>query len=552
MSWNLKNAKIQQTHTLISKTFHVTTIVFAELTDSKTAAELANAKFPETMQAPVSGPGIYMRIQKLEKALEELKSMATAGLETVEVKPEEVPKEGTWEISSQPAGNKQTVWRFKTDASKGKGTYTFSGPKPPSKNSDGNWTTEDGGKITLERPKPTKSESDPEAGIHTMAAPLTDSEIDAIAAKVLQDKNKAGEGPITGEADDEDAYGSIMKIGAKAPKKVEASVVQKGDVKKGADLKSFSKDPESVVNYHDSGNKKESKSYTATQEAAKGKDFEATSTTPQGQEYNTSQAGNSKGKENEIESQALKAKDFNVTQTKSGKLELSGKDTNSVLAQSSARALQDSVKNSDAPVVPVGDINKATVFAVRSDRFKGYLVVVSSDGEKPNEEVLEKLKSKLPEYLNQSGEVLSSFEFVSCEIESVPFHQWSAEDAEFSATAGHEGHQWAISYFADEKPLPEIGNQEGSEMVTVGVLDVLPEAALPVDIYIYLPVNNKHFLYVRKGKKLGKNQRDRLEKQLVNNFFVKDEDVPAFKKFCIENKLKFRVLDFASKGQKAS
>jgi len=71
LSWNLPHANIPKTYQLFTKTFKVNCVVFAEKSDGKTAAQLTNSHIPQTMQAPVSGPGLYMRIQKLIKEKEE-------------------------------------------------------------------------------------------------------------------------------------------------------------------------------------------------------------------------------------------------------------------------------------------------------------------------------------------------------------------------------------------------------------------------------------------------------------------------------------------------
>lgn len=516
LSWNLKNAKIQQTYSLITKTFKVTTVVFAELTDSKTAAELSNARFPETMQAPVSGPGIYMRVQKIEKAMEDLEAVANQEPLEKSIHPEDVPKDGTWESAGSDPVTGQQVWRFSSNTSNLKGHYTFKGKRPPRKSNSGAWETDDGAAISFKAIE-TTSENAP-------TDQLSDSDIDALAEKILQDKSMAGKGPLTGEVEtEEDEYGSIMKIGAKQ-KTRESSILQSSDEKKANELKKFEQTTPSETNYLDKNDKSASKEHQVNQTGKKEKDFSFSQ---------------SQGAEGIIGDK----------RSETAELKLSGRDAQSILAKSSAKALQDSVKPNGENVMPIDFINKAIVFTVKSSRFKGFLVVSSGDNDDFDPEVLGKLKEKLPAYMSEQGETLSNLEITECKLSGVKFLDWSSEDAEFSAVVGHKNHQWAISYFPDENALPEVTAGSDTEMVSVDMLDVLPEAPLPFDIYIYLPVNNKHFLYVKRGKKLGKAQRDRLKGQSVSHFFIKNESIQDFKKFCIENKLAYKVSEYQIKKQ---
>lgn len=183
LSWNLKNAKLMQTYNMLTRTFKMLTIVYAESPDSKTAAELSSSGLPEIIQSPVSGPGMYMRIQKIVKAREEAGAVVPGanGVTTIEAKTEDLPESGTWEESGTDQKTQQKIWRFKTDASthKGKkGDFTFKGKKPPIKDASGKWAVDekDKGYLGFETQAPKNN-------IH-----LSDEEIEAIASRISQGK----------------------------------------------------------------------------------------------------------------------------------------------------------------------------------------------------------------------------------------------------------------------------------------------------------------------------------------------------------------------------
>ncbi len=156
LSWNLPGANIIKTYQLIAKTLKVECVVFAEKSDGKTAAELTMSRLPEVMQAPVSGPGLAMRLQKLIKAKEEGdKPVAEKTNHNYQQKPQrrtikcsnqDVPKEGTWESAGVDPEDGQPIYRFKSSNSNGNdtGVYSFKGPRPPQMDKSGNWDSSTG------------------------------------------------------------------------------------------------------------------------------------------------------------------------------------------------------------------------------------------------------------------------------------------------------------------------------------------------------------------------------------------------------------------------
>lgn len=567
LSWNLRNAKVLQTYSLLTRTFHCDVIVFAELTDSKTAAELANAHLPQTMQAPVSGPGIYMRIQRIEKAKEDAVHSAEKAAAKREVKAETLPPEGEWESAGVDPQTGKPIWRFKSESGAAKGSYTYTGDTPPTKDENGVWKTPDDSPLHFDAKGSSSATGSEEEG--SVSPPLTDAEIEAMTTQVLQSR-KAGKGPVTGEEEEDDGFGSIMKIGSAAPPKREAQIIQKEEP--GQSTYHIQKGSESEAKDHIIKQEAlKSKEHSATQEGLKAKDFSVTQEGKTSSEYSVQQDSKKPSAEHSITQQGHDSKEHSISQEgpkrgaefaaseqsknsatpgtvrkKPATSQVSGKGTDSILAKSSSKALNESVTSSNKEVIGLESVEKIVVLIVQTQRFRGHLVVANSAGGVFDSKVLESLRDKLAKYLSENGETLKDFEVYPCDIKQVSYEAWSKEKAEFSATAGHLDHEWAIAFFPDEKPLPNIEDQEKSDMVCVDILDVLPEEALPFDVFIFLPVNGKHFLYVRKGKKLGKSQRDRLSDKSVTKFFIKKSAVPEFKNFCVANRLNFSISEISS------
>lgn len=572
LSWNLKNSNTLKTVKLITTTFNSYVVVFAEVADSKTAAELASARLPEIMQAPVSGPGIYMKIQRIIKAKEEAESSGESKghskvssnrseekTEVISVSASDVPQEGEWERKGRDEKTGQDIWSLKTKgASKvdGKsGTYTFKGDKPPVRSKKGGWATDEG-EISFEAKVAVKK---PEKN-------FTEKELEELASQALIDGKSLDALPAEDDTED-DEYGSIMKIGKNPPKhKPRGEVIlQNGGPKKEKGMLDLSKDAQEredlIIQKGQKGSSKQMQAtqegpnaneYKETQEAAKGKQFSLTQegNAPNDNEFNKTQKGPSANSFNETQQGPAQNK-HNLTQkgqpavlgSRSPKANVNGKSADSVLARSILKSLQESlVYDEQAAIEEIGDVKKVAVMTINSQKFQGYLVATSSQ-EEPRKDILETLKDKIGKYLNESGEFLKDFEHFDITIEQVNFKAWSDQFAEFIALAPHQREQWGLAFFPFDGVQPNI-EKKGEGMVAVDVVDVLPEALLGFDLFIHFPINNRYFLYCKNGQYISENQRTRMQKAKVHRFFIKESDVLSFQTFCVKNRVNGKVVEY--------
>ena len=161
ISWNFKGTPPVRLYELISKSFRVPCIGFAEEGDSRTAAGLAQTGPKEIIHAPVSGPVFFMRIQKIikerEAALNETAPVGQTPKVTtqtindskmVAASPSAIEHEsGEWakrEVRGEAGGGK-TVWMFKREGEvETRGHYYFFGDHPPVKSGKGGWGLQPG------------------------------------------------------------------------------------------------------------------------------------------------------------------------------------------------------------------------------------------------------------------------------------------------------------------------------------------------------------------------------------------------------------------------
>lgn len=543
LSWNLKNAKILQTYNLFAKTFKKMTVVFAEATDSKTAAELANSGLAEIMQAPVSGPGMYMRIQKIVKAREEI-SQNIAGSEKaaapIIAKTEDIPSEGTWESAGEDQKSGQKIWRFKSENSnhKGKrGVFTFKGEKPPHKDKKGQWKTEgdEGGEVSFEAigtPAHQTFNHGPQEH-HEEDRELSEQEIEAIASRIAQGK--------TGD-EEADGFGTIMKLGAKKKDPKSPAITSSAEQKTREDMILQSGALPNTNELSATQQGIESKEHTIRQEGLKGKEYQATLEKTEGKEFEIQTAEKAKSKQNIVLGGAI------------GKGGLRGKNADSILAQVALKALEESVggANGEEESAPLRETERCVVFTINSERFRGYFVAATSNRTSVDKKVIDSLKSKIAEHLAANGENLKEYQLVECFTEKFDFKGWSDNAAEFIALADHKAEQWGLAFFPTKETVPRVEVHVPGKMLAVDIQDVLPESKINFDLFIFLPMNNKHFLYVRRGQYLSQIQSERMKTGKVTRFYIKEEELQHFKDFCITNRINAYISDFRQSQPKAS
>lgn len=543
LSWNLKNAKIFQTYNLLAKTFKRMTVVFAEATDSKTAAELANSGLAEIMQAPVSGPGMYMRIQKIVKAREEISQNAMAAEKAaapVSAKAEDIPSEGTWESAGQDQKSGQKIWRFKSENSnhKGKrGIFTFKGEKPPHKDGKGQWKTDENeaGEISFEAQGSLAHQEASNNDLrrqHEEDRALSEQEIEAIASRIAQGK--------TGE-EETDGFGTIMKLGAKKKDSKAPAIPSPGEQKIREDMILQSGAHPNANEFSATQQGMESKEHAIRQEGLKGKEYQATLEKTEGKEFEIQTSEKAKSKQNIMLGGAI------------GKSSLSGKNPESILAQVAQRALEEAVSGSGGEKsVPLNETERCMVFTINSERFRGYFVAATSNRTNIDKRVIDSLKLKIAEHLAASGENLKEYQVVECATEKFNFKGWSDSAAEFVALADHQSEQWGLAFFPAKETVPKIEVHVPGKMLAVDVQDVFPESTINFDLFIFLPMNDKHFLYVRRGQYLSRLQSERMKSGKVTRFYIKEEELQHFKDFCITNRINAYISDFKQSQSKAS
>jgi CheY-like chemotaxis protein len=175
----------------------------------------------------------------------------------------------------------------------------------------------------------------------------------------------------------------------------------------------------------------------------------------------------------------------------------------------------------------IGIISRVSVLEVHSRSMRGYLVAARADGKMLDPEILEKVYDQLARILRSSGEQLECPIVRSVDVDPVDFMEWSRAKAEVSRVAEIEGEEFAIAFFSTRSESLFKEGFVNDHMVAIDVSQV--PGSVPCDLYLYLPLNRKFIVYVRKGKALPQECRQKLKSRRVERLFARRIDLDRVK-----------------------
>jgi hypothetical protein len=204
-----------------------------------------------------------------------------------------------------------------------------------------------------------------------------------------------------------------------------------------------------------------------------------------------------------------------------GKLEV-----DNLIGQGVQKSLDESVvrfKNPEKQVIQ--DSSNVSCIIIVSPRFSGYLVTAMGKNKKIDEEFIEKVRLKLFKFLKDRGENVSDDErSMDMKIKQVNFEEWAAESAEFLKKSVHQGNEVAMAFFPKPDVKTEFKESAAQEMLAVDLKEIKTDVPLEFNVYLYLPRNSKYVLYTPEGGIMFKHQKDKLQREGVNEVHVLKED----------------------------
>jgi len=180
-------------------------------------------------------------------------------------------------------------------------------------------------------------------------------------------------------------------------------------------------------------------------------------------------------------------------------------------------------------------VSKVGVFPVVSETMPGYLVVgmtANSQG------FLKVCETSLQQSFNSMGVVAKVEPGFWIDIPEVQFDEWSMACASFTFKVENLGAEVGVAFFPSDRPLPKVQPISGEDMVSVAVADISTEEPVSFKAYIYLKENDKYYLYLRNGRQLQPEQKQRLEDKNISEFHMKAVDQENLRMFFAASHLK--------------
>ena len=220
----------------------------------------------------------------------------------------------------------------------------------------------------------------------------------------------------------------------------------------------------------------------------------------------------------------------------------------SIFLKGTREALEKSVVSSKhqhaQPVQKIEESTNVACIVVESPRFSGYLVTALGKNRKIDSHFLKGVHDRLFAFLKANGEDVKREESMNIKIKQVPFEDWAMDCAEFLRKSVHNGDEVAMAFFPYAEAKVELQESYNSEMAAVSLKDLAPDKEVEMNLYVYLPTNNKYILYTPRGSKLYGKQKDKLHSQGVTHMHMLKAEADDLNKYRAQNYLNAKIEEF--------
>ncbi len=200
------------------------------------------------------------------------------------------------------------------------------------------------------------------------------------------------------------------------------------------------------------------------------------------------------------------------------------------------RAVQEAIREIARPGAvghaPLEVIEQVGVFPIDSPNVPGYLVLAWPHEEKSAiEPFFKQAQIIIANNFNKLGlhANLESGFFVT--LPQVEFATWAQESSAFFFSTAHGNEEIGVAFFATQKPIPKPRQIEDKNMYSVDLDNISTDQPVNFKVYLHMKMNKKYFLYVRNGRQLQPEQKERLEGHNVKDIYMKTIDVENLRMF---------------------
>lgn len=222
--------------------------------------------------------------------------------------------------------------------------------------------------------------------------------------------------------------------------------------------------------------------------------------------------------------------------------ELTAVGPHSIIQRAVQEALAKICRPASGDQQPIRMIERVGVFPVDSPSLPGYLVLAWPHEEtraiEPFFKRAQQIIGETFREMNVQAAVEPGF-FV--QLPQVDFVPWAYEEAAFCFSTAHGNEEIGVAFFATDKPIPKPKQSEDKSMYSIDVSEISTNEPVTFKVYLHMKKNKKFFLYLRNGRQLQPEQKERLEGHQVKDLYMKTIDVENMRQFMASCHLKQKL-----------
>lgn len=189
----------------------------------------------------------------------------------------------------------------------------------------------------------------------------------------------------------------------------------------------------------------------------------------------------------------------------------------------------------------IGFVKRVACISVQSKALSGYLIAAYGENRDIDTEFLNKVRQRLVELMHLEDQSFTADSQMDLELTEVQFEDWAIQQGEFLKRTIHFGHEVAIAFFPPQAPQPELESSGSDHMLMIEMNEIVANAPVDFDLYVYLPANRKYVLYTRQGEAFPADQRERLIAKGVTRMHLPRDTQSEVRRYRARNYLNSKI-----------
>jgi hypothetical protein len=514
LSMNVPHPKVDLLPTLMQQSFQVTTIVFAEQADRKTAQRLANAKTKHVIYGPVSGPVILMKMRQIEKELAGEEAMSEETTNGERVSADRDSGSGGIKVGGGNGGDGDNAIVLK--GSKGGSVQEQIASAMSALGDDPNAS---GSRVNSS----SGEANDREAGsLQRSGGVIVQKGSAGELMKANQDGEKSSQG-LSSAAAQALRKGLMARQEAEASKANEATNGSLGDGADSTGAQSGSAAKSGKMNGR-SGGRGEKPAGSASDG----------NNSPSAAATRTAKRDSSPKIHDALPGPEKNQRELNLRPAKleaNSATSASFSSNDIVMRECMQKALLEVCGPYSIEPKELHDCKFASLVLIDSLSLKGSVLMAVGHSLKPGSELVEKVKRVFLGFLKVRGFVVAELDCASVDLDHLKLVESTVCRSTHAVFRSAEGIEMAALIIPNLHRLADVEVNEEDKMAMIHLKDLTAEVPLNFEVYLHMPVNKKYIRYLKSGAQLGDSQAVRLERSQVTHLFLNENDREACRKY---------------------